>query len=651
MKKCLLFLVLLQFMYLKGFSATGDTIKVKAHENVLIQTDPSVGQTFYPVWAEFPDATKKYYKVYANLTFQCPVGMTCGEWDYINDISIRRKGGVNGDTVGWEIARFITPYGINFASNWKHGWYYDMTDFAPLMHDSLEIVYRHSGYEAQNGRGWVINLNFYCIEGTPPLEVNSIDTMWHGSFAYGKTTDPIENHLDLRNVTLNANTKAVDLKIIQTGHGMDAPSNCVEFCPKQRTIKLDGTQVEKKYIWRECGFNSLYPQAGTWLYDRTNWCPGESVREDNLLFKGLTGGSVHSLDIDMEPYTSSSNTGNWVISSYLAQYNEPTYTNDVSLEAVIAPSKEYEFLRYNPICGKPIIVIKNNGKTNLTAAEINYGLKGGQKVTFNWTGDLALGQMDTVELTTPMVWHGGSNEFDVEVTKPNGATDEFPYTNSTIVPFEATDVVNDNKIIITFRSNNAASENYYKLRDAVTGAVVFEKNSFAVKTTYKDTIMLTPGQCYAFEFYDDGPTPSNLPQLNKDGLNWWANPDDGSGYIRLMNGSGSIFKNFQSDFGTKILYQFTALFPVNVAEVAPKTTRVDVYPNPSNGQFTVDYQLQSTQSLVEVFSVTGSKVYSQPLNSYSGSLDIDLNSQAKGIYLIKISSQDKAAVLRKVVLQ
>ncbi|RYE26143.1 MAG: T9SS type A sorting domain-containing protein [Sphingobacteriales bacterium] len=651
MKKCLLFFVLLQFMYLKGFSATGDTIKVKAHENVLIQTDPGVGQTFYPVWAEFPAAATKYYKVYANLTFQCPIGMTCGEWDYINDISIRRKGGKNGDTVGWEIARFITPYGLQFSSTWKHGWYYDMTDFAPLLHDSVEIVYRHSGYEAQNGRGWVVNLNFYCVEGTPPLPVNKIDTMWHGSFAYGSTTDPIENHLDLRNVTLEPGTKAVDLKIIQTGHGMDAPSNCVEFCPKQRTIKFDGSQAEKKYIWRECGFNSLFPQAGTWLYDRTNWCPGESVREDNLLFKGLAGGSTHSFDFDMDPYTSNSNTGNWVISSYLAQYNEPTYTNDASLEAVIAPSKEYEFLRYNPICGKPIIVIRNNGKNNLKSAEINYGLKGAAKATFNWVGDLALGQNDTVELTTPMAWQGGGNEFEVEVTKPNGAADEFIYTDRTVVPFNATDVINDNKVVITFKSNKAATENYYRLRDAVTGNIVYEKNNFANSTVYRDTVMLTPGQCYAFEFFDDGPSPSTVPDLNKDGLNWWANAADGSGYIRLQTSTGSIFKNFNADFGTKILYQFTAMFPVSVGDVAPKATRVDVYPNPSNGEFAIDYELQSQHSNVDVYSITGAKVYSQALSSYSGSFSIDLSSQAKGIYMIKITSADKAAVLRKVVLQ
>ncbi len=653
MKKSLLFLALLQFIFINVYAAAGDTVKVKAHENVLIQTDPSVGQTFYPVWAEFPAATTKYYKVFAYLTFECPPNMTCGEWDYINDISIRRKGGVEGDTVGWEIARFITPYGLGFNSTWKHGWYYDLTDFAPLLHDSLEIVYRHSGYETQNGRGWVINLNFFCIEGTPPLEVVKIDTMWHGSFAYGNAADPIENHLDLRNVTFQSDTRAANLKIIQTGHGMDSLQNCAEFCPKDRTIKFDGVQLQKKNVWRECGFNSVFPQNGTWLYDRTNWCPGESVKEDNLLLQNMTGGSSHTFDFDMQPYTMNPfrNFGNWVISTYLVEYAEPTYTNDVSLEAVIAPSKEYEFLRYNPICGTPIIVIKNNGKNNLTSAEINYGLKGGQKVSFNWTGNLSLGQTDTVELTTPMLWQGGSNEFEVSVTKPNGGTDEFEHTNSAVVPFETTDVVNDNKIIITFRSNNAASENYYRLRDAVTGNIVMEKNNFSPKTTYKDTVMLTPGLCYSFEFYDDGPTPSGLPNLNKDGLNWWANPADGSGYIRIMNGSGSIFKNFSSDFGTKILYQFTALFPVSVSEVAPLHARVEVYPNPNNGQFSIDYELQSTNSTLEVFSVTGAKVFSQSLNGYSGLLDIDLSSQAKGIYMIKITAPDKAAVLRKVVLQ
>ena len=38
-------------------------------------------------------------------------------------------------------------------------------------------------------------------------------------------------------------------------------------------------------IWRDdCGENPLYPQGGTWIYDRANWCPGDkaTTREHEL---------------------------------------------------------------------------------------------------------------------------------------------------------------------------------------------------------------------------------------------------------------------------------------------------------------------------------------------------------------------------------
>jgi hypothetical protein len=652
MKKLLLLVALLQFAYLNSFAAAGDTVVVKAHQDVVIQTDPGVGHTDYPVWVTFPTAGTNYYKVYAYLTFECPDGMDCGEWDYINNFRIGRLGSPSNSPINWEIGRFITPYGKGWGTgsrpNWKHGWYYDMSDYATLLHDDVEIIYQHTGYEATAGRGWKINLSFFCVEGNPPADIVNIDTMWNGSFAYGNPSNPIENKLAARNITLHADAKMANLKIIQTGHGMDQPENCAEFCPKTRTVKFDNNTIDQRLIWKECGYNSLYPQSGTWLYDRTNWCPGESVADQNILIQNLQGGSSHDFDIDMQTYTSSASTGNWVFGTYLVQYKEPRYTNDVSLETVIAPSKEYEYLRWNPICGSPVIVIRNNGKTALTSATIEYGVQGGSKSTYSWTGNLAYGQIDTVTLPNTVNW-SGSTVFEAEVKSPNGANDEFTYTNKAVSPFNATPVLPDNRVVVLFKSNKAPSENYYRLKDGA-GNTVLERNQFNENSFYRDTVNLTPGMCYTFEFYDDG--PAGAYPLNKDGLNWWANTNDGAGYIRLRKMDNTDFKNFEADFGTKHIFQFSALFPVGVNEVAPKEQKVEVYPNPSNGSFTVDYQLTNNgKGSIEVYSITGSKVYSSQLQQQSGTETLDLSNQPKGIYLLKVTSADKAASLKKIVIQ
>lgn len=636
----------------QAFSNNGDTLKVKAHQDVVIQTDPSIGVTRYPVWSEFPDASKKYYKVYAYLTFECAPGLKCGEWDYINHIYIGKKGGKSGDSLGWEIGRFITPYGFywNSSMNWKHGWYYDMTDFAPLLHDSVEIVYEHSGYEAKNDRGWKINLNFFCIEGTPPLEVNKLDTMWTGAFQYGNSANPIENRLAARNVTFDANTKYANLKVIQTGHGMDATDNCAEFCPKVRTVKYDNSTLDQRYIWKMCGFNSLYPQAGTWLYDRTNWCPGDKVQSHDLYIPNPTTGSAHSLDIDMEPYTSGGSFGNWVISSYLVQYKAPTYTTDVELEAIVSPSTEYPNLRMNPICGAPVIVIKNNGKNPLTSLKISYGVSGGTKSVYNWTGNLAFLASDTVTLTSGMDWSRNADIFEVELQQPNGTTDEFAYNNKGTSAFTLPAVLKSNKLIILFQSNSAPTENYYYIKDAVTGNIVHQRNGFSANTTYRDTVELPSGSCFRFEFYDDGPPPANNP-LNNDGLSWWANTADGNGSLRLLRSNGQPFMNFNPDFGTKILSEFMVQFPLATKNTVDRVDQAEVYPNPSNGQFTLDYRFAASEGSVEVFTVTGSQVFEQALHTNTGSVNINLSNQAKGIYILKLKTKDGAEAVKRITLQ
>ncbi|MBK6833828.1 MAG: hypothetical protein IPG89_05945 [Bacteroidetes bacterium] len=50
-----------------------------------------------------------------------------------------------------------------------------------------------------------------------------------------------------------------------TGHGMDTPQNCAEFCPKTHYYKVNGTTRFSKLVWRDnCDVNPLYPQGGTW---------------------------------------------------------------------------------------------------------------------------------------------------------------------------------------------------------------------------------------------------------------------------------------------------------------------------------------------------------------------------------------------------
>ncbi len=77
---------------------------------------------------------------------------------------------------------------------------------------------------------------------------------------------------------------------------------------------------------------------------------------------------------------------------------------------------------------------------------------------------------------------------------------------------------------------------------------------------------------------------------------------------------------------------------------------VDIYPNPSNGLFTVQSLVVSNKWSVEVYNTLGQNVYSQFPIPNSKFL-IDLSSQPNGVYLIRILGKDGILVDAKKVVK
>lgn len=650
MKKLFTFIIYLLPFSL--FGANGDTTKITTHNKVVIKTNPNVGVTNYKGWGVFPSPSTKIHKIYALLTFECAPGLNCGEWDYINSIFLTKKGGINGDSLGWEIARFITPYGNywNSASKWKHTWLLDLTDFALVLRDSVQITYQHSGYEGNTDRGWQITLDINCIEGTPVREPVKIERLWWQNVPFGQIAKSFNEYVSPKSLTIDANANNARVKIVQTGHGFNTLENCAEFCSKKRNIIWDGNQVSSESVWRnDCGWNSLFPQAGTWVYDRAGWCPGATVRPFDFDMN-VTGGTNHTIDVDMEDYINTGgSSANYVLSGYFIQYSTPSFTNDASVDDIVSPSANLEYNRYNPICTRPVIKLKNNGKVPLTSATIEYGVSGGPKTTYNWTGNIPAYQTEQIELANPMVWVNTSSIFEATIKSANGSVDEYPVNNLNNSKYTPTPMFPD-KIYIYFRTNKAASENYYIIKD-VNGNVIHRKDNFANETTYRDTLTLSNAICYIFEFYDDGTPPAGNP-LNKDGLNWWGNPDDGTGSLAIRSVySGGNLKSYSADFGTKILQQFSVGYRSDINSPINTQAKLFVYPNPSKGLIKIDMELPpfQTASTLSIFDVNGKKVYTESIKQKGDvSKVVDLNGKAAGIYFISIETG--GAVLKKKVL-
>lgn len=610
---------------------------VISHKQTKVVTDPSKGSNAYPRWAIFPPRNVEYRKVVLFVTYQCPDGQHCGEWDYIDGIYLRRLGGMAQPSHALEIARMISPYGSRFDSTWSFTWHVDVTDYALLLHDSVEVEFLHTGYESNTDRGWLITLDFAITPGVPSMQCLGFDSLWHGSIPYGDSTRPIEEILAPRTFTSPENAAISRLRIVQTGHGMDDLENCAEFCGKYRRILYDDSLFNERQIWKSCGTNPLYPQAGTWIFDRANWCPGEIVQPD-IYDLPTTPGSTHSIDIDMEPYLNRSKpTANYFIHSHLIHYARPWAGNDVSLEEIIKPSAFDEYSRSNPACAMPVIVIKNNGREILRSLRVGYGNGLPPQNSYQWTGELKSQERAVIELPgtiAPL----NETTFLVKLDSPNGAEDEYPDDNTALSAVTATPVY-DTSLVLALRTNADTSQTGYRVTNS-DGIIVYERlpGTMKVNTSYRDTLHLTPG-CYELVVADTA----------GDGLDFWFNPEGGYGYTRLLDVPGRLLKAFNSDFGREIRHSFTVVAGAKPQVALADLPIVNPFPARNQGEFDIDIFLnRRTELRVRIIDDSGVETVLD--NLYQGvkevMLPIDIRSAPDGVYYVKVTADSKTVSRR-----
>ncbi len=536
-----------------------------------------------------------------------------------------------------EISRYITPYAGNLTSTWNNTWEFDISDYAPLLHDSVEVRAFYSGWSD----GYTITLDFEMIEGTPPRTPIRVTNLWSGYFPYGDPNNTIENYLTPKTEFIAPNELNSNVRFDITGHGFGGTEDCSEFCPKMYYMKFNGVTEYSNLVWRDkCGMNPNSAQPGTWLYDRANWCPGEAVHTfENELTPYATPGDSIVIDADMQPFVNAnlSQGAGYQIDGQLITYGAPNFTLDAELREIVSPSNIFNVSRYNPICNSPIIIIRNDGTTPLTSLLVTYGVTGAPSSTYTWNGSLNFLQTDTVYLPT-LNWFGTSPTFSVTISNPNGGSDQLADNNTLSTTYVAPpQYVSD--LLFQLRTNNIGSDTYYEIRDG-SGNIIFSRSNLANATTYNDTLHLAPG-CYSFRMID----------ASKDGLSFWANNSvTGTGFMRIRNAaSGPIIKNFNPDFGTELYQEFTVGYTIDVPET-PLQTEFTVYPNPTSSNITVDLQSSDPQVEVVVFDYTGNIISDKKVNTEGTmqSLNIDLSAYASGLYFVQMRSSEGVKTARVI---
>ncbi len=638
-----IFTTILIFVNLNLFASTGDTTHVLTHNNVLHHYITTSGNYNYTTWTRFPN--KSWRKAILKVTFKAPGnGLQCGQWDYLNYVKILRKGSINNPSQNIEIARIITPYGNSFGSKWSYTWFADVTDFAPLMNDSLEVDYNFTGGDGSTSgsSGYKFTLDFIMIEGTPAMQQTSFTQLWNGSFAYGNINNPIENHLTPISIQIDTSASIGRLRLLQTGHGAENNDGCSEFCNKYRLLKWDSVKVDSQQVWRLCGFNGLFPQAGTWVYDRSNWCPGSMVYPYSYDFK-TTANSHHTIDIDMQQFVANG-SANYVFGSQFFQYKKPIHKIDASIENLINPSSQAEYNRINPICGNPTLTVKNNGSDTIQTLGFQFGIVGSSAQTYFWNGILLPQHTTTITLNNFLLIDSNSQKFNVTISSVNNASDEYPADNSYTTNVKLPSVYEQTMVFIV-KTNKHPQETKYEVKD-IWGNILLHKSGYNLNanTTYRDTISFPDG-CYFFNIYDssDG---------GGDGLTFWADTAQGSGYAKIVNLGNTPYITFNSDFGSQTGINFKVGSPQYLAiqHIAKPTLKCNVFPNPNNGNFTVDLDMTGFDDVtIWITDLMGRVICKQEYKNVSGlTKNFNLDNESAGIYLVKISSSSQSEI-RKII--
>lgn len=511
-----------------------------------------------------------------------------------------------------EIMSFVTPYGINLDLGIDgKAWYFDVTDFYPNLVGERRITMEKGGEWQED-----IDIQFLFIIGTPPRNIISNQQIWKVEQA--SYSDIIaDNKFEPRNIPISNDAESFKIRTSITGHGQEG-----EFIARTHQNIVNGNTLDYQ-VWKECSENPVFPQGGTWIYDRAGWCPGmptDIVEQDITTYVG----SNNLVNIDYNIVTASG-TSNYIVNQQLVTYGPVNHNLDAKVSQIISPNNLVAFSRINPACMNPIIKIQNTGSSVLTSTIIEYSVNGNpNKAQFEWTGNLSF--LEETEVSLPInpatFWYdlnSTTNVFEVNLISVNNNTDQYIYNNSSETQFISTEVI-ANELILEFKTNNAALENSYNVSD-INGNILFQKQGLTNSTTYKDTITLTGG-CYRINLFDSG----------DDGISFWAN-NDGTGSFQIKNLSGNIIKTINPDFGGDIFYEFSTEFTSGIDENKGLGS-VIVYPNPANEKIYLETTDLSHGSW-QIFSSTGQLMKSGMFNDqYLDSTEINISEFDSGIYFI-----------------
>jgi hypothetical protein len=388
-------------------------VKTGASDNIIV-SDAALhknGEQLNTFKMTLPNDLHKYEQMLLNIDLNCPPG-GCGPWDVLADLRAVTATGT------YEIARYITPYGIACG-----GWVVDITDFKSVLGGEVEFLTSIIVYTDQ---GWLLDMSIDLIDNDEQDTYTHLTPLWEKGYqVYG---DPDISY-DLPPYALNVqnNTENNHVRMTITGHGQGNTFNAAEFYEVNHVLELDGSAFHTHNVWKnDCAQNACDNQAGTWLFSRAGWCPGQEVIPYIInTTSGAAAGSSIELDYVLQEYTNLLNSGYnntdhtepyFKIFSYFVEESSTPYSDYKNLVADAAvPTVD------NEVIEEVAVSLSNDGFEEVDAFTINIYYNGLLAAVESFTETIAVGtSVEKIIVVNENIFPGADDIFAEVVTAQDG---------------------------------------------------------------------------------------------------------------------------------------------------------------------------------------------------------------------------------------
>lgn len=284
------------------------------------------------------------------------------------------------------------------------------------------------------------------------------------------------------------------------------------------------------------------------------------------------------------------------------------------------------------ICGEdfaPEVTILNPGNLNLTSANVSYFLDSDAPTAVSWSGNLATGESDIVATPTYSDLSPGPHSFTINVSNPNGTTDQNTSNDSFIFNFEVSPSFVTSNLVFNILTDNYGIETTWNVVDGSGNIIAAGPSTpYTNATTFQENITLpvVSGECYTFTIFDDADDGICCGQF-------------GNGNYNLQDDSGNVIIT-GGQFGSSESVLFNIQNPLNINEF-DLSRIIQVYPNPVTDILTIDMMTSNDDVTYNIYNTLGQTVGKGILTANAQHV-MNMSEYESGIYFVKLSTTTSA---------